>query len=62
MTKVPSNYFCFFLPIPRVFFGAFLYLTERDNPDEEMASNYNTVPNAMVSHCKCRSVGLVSFF
>eukprot|EP00980_Cylindrotheca_fusiformis_P006926 scaffold1442_cov128-Cylindrotheca_fusiformis.AAC.47 len=30
-----------------VFFGAFLYLTERDNPDEEMASNYNTVPNAM---------------
>lgn len=30
-----------------VFFGAFLYFTERDNPDEEMASNYNTVPNAM---------------
>jgi hypothetical protein len=31
-----------------VFFGAFLYLIERDNPDEEMASNYNTVPNSMV--------------
>jgi len=30
-----------------VFFGAFLYLTERDNPDPEMASNYNTVPNSM---------------
>jgi hypothetical protein len=30
-----------------VFFGAFLYFSERDNPDEEMASNYNTVPNSM---------------
>lgn len=30
-----------------VFFGAWLYFTERDNPDEEMASNYNTVPNSM---------------
>ncbi len=30
-----------------VFFGAFLYFTERDNLDPEMASNYNTVPNAM---------------
>ena len=30
-----------------IFFGAFLHFTERDNPDEEMASNYNTVPNAM---------------
>lgn len=30
-----------------VFFGAFLYFTERDNPDEEMASNYSTVPNSM---------------
>ena len=30
-----------------VFFGAFLYFTERDNPDEEMAANYNTVPNSM---------------
>lgn len=30
-----------------VFFGALLYMTERDNPDPEMASNYNSVPNAM---------------
>ncbi|CAB9514739.1 gated channel subfamily KQT member 1 [Seminavis robusta] len=30
-----------------VFFAAFLYITERDNPDEEMASNYNNVPNSM---------------
>mmetsp|Transcript_130029 Transcript_130029/g.193603 ORF Transcript_130029/g.193603 Transcript_130029/m.193603 type:complete len:1282 (-) Transcript_130029:195-4040(-) len=30
-----------------VFFGAFLYITERDNPDAEMAANYNNVPNAM---------------
>ena len=30
-----------------VLFGAFLYFTERDNPDPEMASNYNTVPNSM---------------
>jgi len=30
-----------------VFFGALLYMTERDNPDPEMASNYNSVPNSM---------------
>lgn len=30
-----------------VFFGAFLYFSERDNPDPEMAANYNTVPNSM---------------
>lgn len=30
-----------------VFFGAFLYFTERDSLDPEMAANYNTVPNAM---------------
>jgi hypothetical protein len=30
-----------------VFFGAFLYFTERDNPDEEMASNYKTIPDSM---------------
>jgi hypothetical protein len=30
-----------------IFFGAFLYYTERDNPDDEMSSNYNTVPNAL---------------
>ena len=30
-----------------VFFGALLYLTERDNLDPEMRSNYNTVPNSM---------------
>lgn len=30
-----------------VFFGAWLYFTERDNPDEEMASFYKTVPDAM---------------
>jgi hypothetical protein len=30
-----------------VFFGAFLYYTERDNPDDEMASNYSNIPNAM---------------
>uniref|UniRef100_A0A7S1VPC1 Ion transport domain-containing protein n=1 Tax=Grammatophora oceanica TaxID=210454 RepID=A0A7S1VPC1_9STRA len=30
-----------------VFFAAILYFTERDNPDEEMAANYNNVPNAM---------------
>jgi hypothetical protein len=30
-----------------VFFGAFLYFTERNNPDEEMSSNYNTIPNSM---------------
>ena len=30
-----------------VFFGAFLYLTERDNPDEEMAANYKSVPDSM---------------
>jgi Ion transport protein len=30
-----------------VFFGAFLYLSERDNPDEEMASNYKTMPDSL---------------
>lgn len=30
-----------------VFFSIFLYFTERDNPDLEMAGNYNSVPNAM---------------
>ena len=30
-----------------VFFGAMLYTTERDNPDPEMAANYNSVPNSM---------------
>lgn len=30
-----------------VFFSAFLYFTERDNFDPEMAANYNNVPNAM---------------
>jgi hypothetical protein len=30
-----------------VFFGSFLYFTERDNPDEEMASNYKTIPDSM---------------
>ena len=30
-----------------VFFAAFLYLSERDNPDPEMAANYNNMPNSM---------------
>lgn len=30
-----------------VFFSAFLYFSERNNPNAEMASNYNTVPNSM---------------
>ena len=30
-----------------VFFGALLYVTERNNPDPEMAANYNNVPNSM---------------
>ena len=30
-----------------VFFAAFLYFTERDNLDPEMASYYSTVPNSM---------------
>mmetsp|Transcript_6366 Transcript_6366/g.13166 ORF Transcript_6366/g.13166 Transcript_6366/m.13166 type:complete len:767 (-) Transcript_6366:464-2764(-) len=30
-----------------VFFSALLYMTERDNPDPEMSSNYNSVPNSM---------------
>jgi hypothetical protein len=30
-----------------VFFGAFLYYTERDNPDPEMADNYKTIPDSM---------------
>jgi hypothetical protein len=32
-----------------VLFSAILYITERDNPDQEMASNYSTVPNSMWS-------------
>lgn len=32
-----------------VFFAALLYITERNNPDQEMASNYSTVPNSMWS-------------
>ena len=30
-----------------VLFASLLYYTERNNPDPEMASNYNTIPNAM---------------
>lgn len=30
-----------------ILFSAFLYITERDNPDEEISSNYNNVPNSM---------------
>jgi len=30
-----------------IFFAAILYFTERDNPDEEMAANYKTIPDAM---------------
>jgi len=30
-----------------VLFAAILYLTERDNPDPEMAENYKTVPHSM---------------
>lgn len=30
-----------------VLFASILYITERDNPDDEMANNYKTVPNAM---------------
>ena len=30
-----------------VLFGGILYYTERDNPDEEMSSNYKTVPDSM---------------
>ena len=30
-----------------VFFSAVLYVTERDSPDPEMASNYNNLPNSM---------------
>lgn len=30
-----------------VLFGSFLYFTERNNPDSDMASNYSTIPNAM---------------
>ncbi len=30
-----------------VLFGVILYCTERNNPDPEMASNYNTIPNSM---------------
>ncbi|KAG7358930.1 ion transport protein [Nitzschia inconspicua] len=30
-----------------VFFGAFLYYSERNNPDSEMAQNYKTIPDSM---------------
>ena len=30
-----------------IFFASILYFTERDNPDEEMKTYYNTIPNAM---------------
>mmetsp|Transcript_19398 Transcript_19398/g.29540 ORF Transcript_19398/g.29540 Transcript_19398/m.29540 type:complete len:1247 (-) Transcript_19398:127-3867(-) len=30
-----------------IFFAAILYFSERDNPDEEMAENYKTIPDAM---------------
>ncbi|GKY98976.1 hypothetical protein MPSEU_000853300 [Mayamaea pseudoterrestris] len=30
-----------------IFFASCLYFTERDSPDEEMASFYNTIPNSM---------------
>ncbi|KAL3803353.1 hypothetical protein HJC23_009317 [Cyclotella cryptica] len=30
-----------------ILFSSILYLTERNNPDEEMANHYKTVPNAM---------------
>jgi hypothetical protein len=30
-----------------VLFGSFLYFTERNNPDAEMAENYSTIPNSM---------------
>ena len=30
-----------------IFFSAFLYLSERDSPDPEMAENYKTVPHSM---------------
>ena len=30
-----------------IFFSACLYFSERDALDPEMASNYNTIPNAM---------------
>jgi hypothetical protein len=30
-----------------IFFAAFLYLSERNSLDDEMASNYNNMPNSM---------------
>ena len=30
-----------------IFFASILYFTERDNPDEEMAYNYRTIPDSM---------------
>ena len=30
-----------------VLFSAILYITERDNPDDEMKENYRTVPHSM---------------
>jgi Ion transport protein len=40
---------CFSALILWVFFGAFLYYTERNNPDSEMAQNYTTIliPDSM---------------
>lgn len=38
---------CFSALLVWVFFGALLYFTERNNPDDEMAYNYRTVPDAM---------------
>ena len=30
-----------------IFFASILYFTERDNPDEEIAHNYRTIPDSM---------------
>jgi len=30
-----------------IFFAAFLYITERDSLDDEMAENYKSVPHSM---------------
>jgi hypothetical protein len=38
---------CFSALILWVFFGAFLYYSERNNPDSEMAQNYKTIPDSM---------------
>ena len=51
MQRLSTNltlFFKFFIPVFwLVFFGALLYVTERNNPDPEMAANYNNVPNSM---------------